>query len=100
MNCPFCGTDVPKGYTVCTRCHAFYREEKISGCRPAIPMLTGLALILGSPMLGEASHGKILPALITFLTGCVMFYFGRKRLVKVNKSLPVQGKWYRQHYRR
>jgi hypothetical protein len=99
MKCGFCGTHVPDNYTVCTGCHAVYRLEPAStGCRPALPMLTGIIILFYTPAISELGLRRPFIAAAIFITGLVLFIRGLRRLRRLRrlqKVTPRVGRWYR-----
>lgn len=97
MNCGFCGTHVPDGYTVCTGCQAVYKSESGVGCRSAIPMLIGLFILLLSPFVAMFTVHSPYTRTIIITLGLVLTIFGWNRLRNLNKITPRIGKWYRKN---
>jgi O-antigen ligase len=79
--CPFCATNVPAGFTVCSGCGANYRSNVGAGVKGMICCAIMVLIFLG---LGSSWSGFYLLALIFAVAG-------------VGNYMSMQPRWYRRN---
>lgn len=79
--CPFCGTEINQGATVCTGCQANYRPRGYSGFVPFMLGMTSFCLVAsGFMMIEKATIFGIVILILGMYVGSLFFKWTSKRL--------------------